>query len=348
MSVAGSKENPQALPLVNKKQRSVWVGVILFSVAIHVLAGLGAAAYIMVKWFAPVEATFVAKKMVAIPPQIIDPRMASAELEAAAPKPMLDQKMASLRATDFALPDLPSFSADEVMEFDPSAVINSTTVGSGTGLGGGGAGGLGGGGEGSGMSFFGIQTQAKSVVVVFDISKSVLTKAEKSGVPLTKIRDETIKLLDGLSIQTKFNLVQFSRAYQPLATEMQSPTEANKAAARLWLEKEFRTDGLLPRSARGVVSPTANQDNGIVFILDGVLAMRPDVVFLISDASFQSEKHSSQVPWKEVEEVIKKHETLGTAAKINFIGFELREDNKKEMRSLVKKTGGTLKEIGRD
>lgn len=348
MSVAAPEDKISAQPLVPKKQWSVWIWVLVFSVAVHVIGGLAAAAYVVVKWFAPVEATFVAKKMVAIPPQIIDPRMASAELEAAAPRPMLDQKIASLRATDFALPDLPSFSADEVMDFDPSAVISSTTIGTGTGMGGGGGGGLGGGGEGSGLSFFGIQTQAKSVIIVFDISRSVLTKAEKSGVPLTKIRDETMKLLDGLSIQTKFNLVQFSRAYQPLATGMQSPTEASKAAAKLWLEKEFRTDGLLPRSARGVVSPTAGQDNGIVFILDGVLAMQPDVVFLISDASFQSEKHASQVPWSEVTDVLKKHEKLGTAAKIHFIGFELKEENKKEMRSIVRKTGGTLKEIGRD
>ncbi len=338
---------PKAQP-VKKKGMSTLVMVLVFSIVVHVVGGLVAAAYVVVKWLAPTEATFVAKKMVVIPPQIIDPRMASAELEAAAPKPVLDQKIASLRATDFALPDLPQMAVDQVMDFDPSAVISDTAIGLGTGQGNGGGGGAGGGGDGTGLNFFGIQTQAKSVIIVFDISKSVLTKAEKAGVPITKIRDETLKLIEGLSINTKFNLIQFSRIYQPLAEQMQSPTDTNKLAAKSWLEKEFRTDGALPRSARGAQSPKEGMDNGITFVLEGVLAMQPDVIFIISDASFQSEVNSTQVPWKEVETVVKKHESAGLATKINFIGFEMKPEDKKEMRNIVRKTGGSLKEIGRE
>jgi hypothetical protein len=217
----------------------------------------------------------------------------------------------------------------------------------GTGSGGNGEG-AGGGGEGVGFSFFGIQTQARSVVIVFDVSLSVLNKAQKAGVPITRIREETMKLIEGLSINTTFNLVQFSRYYQPLAAEMQPPSEAGKTAARNWLEKEFRTDGTLPRSVRGARSPKAGEDNGICFVLDGVLAMHPDAVFLISDGSFQSEQNAGQVPWKEVEDVIKKYEKTDVVTKIHFIGFEMRAEDMKEMRSLVRKTEGTMKEIGKD
>jgi len=335
-------------PHKKKKNHSVLVSVLLISIGLHVVAGIVAGVYIVAKWLTPPEATFVAKKMVAIPPQIIDPKMASAELEAAAPKPALDEKIASLRETDFALPDIPQMPVDQVMDFDPSAVISDSAVGLGTGQGGDGGGGSGGGGEGTGLNFFGIQTQAKSVVIVFDVSLSVLNKAQKSGIPITKIQEETMKMIDGLSINTKFNLVQFSRFYQPLAVEMQSPNEASKKAAKNWLEKEFRTDGTLPRSVRGIKAPQAGEDNGICFVLDGVLAMQPDVIFLISDASFQSELNPSQVPWKDVEAVVKKHEKAGVATKINFIGFEMKPEDKKEMRSLARGTDGTLKEIGKD
>jgi len=340
--------NTAAAPAAKKQHRSVLVSVLIFSIGIHILAGLIAAAYVVVKWIAPPEATFVAKKMVALPPQIIDPRMASAELEAAAPKPVLDEKIASVRETDVSLPDIPQIQTDQVADFDPSALITDAAAGLGAGAGGGGGGGAGGGGEGSGLSFFGIQTQARSIIIVFDISQSVLTKAQKAGVPITAIREETLKLIDTLSINTKFNLVQFSRIYQPMAPEMLPPNESGKAAARQWLEREFRTDGMLPRSVRGARSPEAGQDNGIAFVLRGVLAMQPDVVFLISDASFQSENHSSQVPWVEVEDAVKAHEKAGGQTKIHVIGFEMKPEDKKELRSIARRTGGTVREIGQD
>jgi hypothetical protein len=331
-----------------KKNRSVFVSVLLLSVGFHLLAGLVAAVYVVSKWLAPPEATFVAKKMVSIPPQILDPKMAAAELEAAAPRPALDEKMASLRETNFALPDIPQMPVDQVMDFDPSAVISDSALGLGVGAGGGdGAGASGGEGE-SALSFFGIQTQAKSVVIVFDVSLSVLNKAQKSGLPITKIQEETIRLIDALSINTRFNLVQFSRYYQPMAAEMQSPNEASKTMAKNWLEKEFRREGSLPRSARGVKTPVAGQDNGICFVLEGVLSFKPDVVFLISDGSFQSEFNQSQVPWSEVEDVIKNYEKSGGSSKIHFIGFEMKPEDKKELRSLVRKTGGTIKELGKE
>jgi hypothetical protein len=339
----------------DKKVRSArsktMVTLIVVSVGVHLLVGLGAGVWVVVRYFAPPEAVFVAKKTVVIPAQIIDPKMAGAELEGASSRPALDDRLSSMRETEFALPDLPKVSVDQMMNFDPSAVLTDSASGFGTGTGtggGGGGSGSGGGGEGVGFSFFGIQTQAKSIIIIFDVSLSVLTKAQKAGVPITKIQEETMKLIDSLSINTKFNLVQFSRVYQPMANELQSPNEASKKAAKNWLEKEFRTDGSLPRSARGARSPQGAQDNGICFVLDGVLAMQPDVVFLISDASFQSELNSSQVPWKDVEAVINKYEKTGLATKINFIGFEMKPEDKKEMRSIARKTGGNLKEIGQD
>ncbi|MDX6765424.1 MAG: hypothetical protein SFU85_01395 [Candidatus Methylacidiphilales bacterium] len=340
-------------PGQKSRLRRTVVSVLVVSLAVHAVIGVGAGVWVIARYFSPPPAVFESKRVIAIPPQIIDPAMASAELEGAAPRPTMDEKIASLRETDFALPDLPKVPMDQVTDFDPSAVVTDSAGlgsgfgGSGTGSGGGGGGG-GGDGLGTGISFFGIKGQARSVVIMFDVSKSVQTKAEKAGVPITAIRDETTRLIEGLSINTTFNLVQFSRIYQPMAPEMQPPSDAGKAMAKKWLETEFRTDGMLPRSVRGSRVPAAGGDNGIAFILDGVLAMKPDMIFLISDGSFQSDLHAEQVPWKELEELVDKHRKLGTQTKINFIGFEMKPEDKKEMRSIVRKTDGTLKEIGRD
>lgn len=330
-------------------RRKLVASVIFVSILIHVLVGLGAAIWIVARYLAPPEATFEARKTVALPPKVFDPKMASAELEASAPKPVLDQQLASLRATDFALPDVPRMPVDQVVNVDPSAVVSDQLTGLLDATGGAGAGGGGGGGGNlSAVSFFGIQDQARRVVIVFDVSLSVLNKADKSGVPITRIKEEAMKLIDGLSINTLFNLVQFSRIYQPMAPEMQAPSDAGKAQAKAWLEKEFRTDGSLPRSVKGSRSPPSGQDNGIAFVLDGVLAMKPDVIFLISDGSFQSELNSTQVPWKDIENAVEKHQKLGVSPKIHFIGFEMKPEDKKELKKLVRKTEGQIREVGQD
>jgi len=330
-----------------KSRRNIIVSVIIVSVGIHILGGVGAAIYIVAKYLQPPEATFVAKKMVTIPPKIIDPKLAAAEFEAAAPKPQLDQKIASLRATDFALPDIPMMPVDDLVEFTPSTQITSSVTGLTGGLGsGGGGGGSGGGGEGDGMSFFGLQTKGRSVLIVFDISQSVLNKAEKAGISIDRIREETLKLIDQLSINTTFTLYQFSRIYQPFSKTLVAPTDQNKEKAKSWLNNEFRTDGSLPRSVRGSVTPKGSEDNGVIFVLKAAFELQPEIIFFISDGSFQSENHSSQVPWEDIEDIMEGfEETQGKLPQLNFIGFEMKDNDRKEMKKLVRDTDGKLKEM---
>ena len=324
--------------------------VLAVSIGIHVLAALAAGVWIVARYFSAPPATFVAKKSVMLPPKLVDPKMQSSEFEGAAPKPAFDDKMASIRATDFALPDLPNLPLDVVP--DPSAIVTETTLmgtgGQGAGGGSGDGSGGGGGGEMSGISFFGISAQAKSVIVIFDISKSVQTKAEKAGVSITKIKEETTKMIDGLSINTTFNLFQFSRIYQPFNEKMMAPNQTNKEGAKAWLEKEFRTDGSLPRSAKGAKSPGPGQDTGITFVLDAALALQPSTIFLISDGSFQSENYSTKVPWDQVEAVVKKYDNAAEPTKIFFVGFEMKPEDKKAMADIVRKTRGKVREIGKD
>ncbi|MEM6600864.1 MAG: hypothetical protein AAF649_05710 [Verrucomicrobiota bacterium] len=330
-----------------QSRRNIIVSVIMVSIVIHVLGGVGAAIYIVAKYLQPPEATFVARKMVTIPPKILDPKMAAAEFEAAAPKPQLDQKIASLRATDFALPDIPMMPVDDLVEFTPSTQITSSVTGLTEGLGAGeGAGGSGGGGEGDGMNFFGLQTRGRSVLIIFDISFSVLNKANQAGISIDRIREETLQLIDQLSINTTFTLFQFSRIYQPFSEILVAPTDQNKQSAKDWLNNEFRTDGSLPRSVRGSVIPQAGQDNGVIFVLQAAFELQPEVIFFISDGSFQSEKHSSQVPWEDIEEMMEEFEdTQGKLPQLNFIGFEMKDDDRKEMRKLVRDTDGKLIEM---
>ena len=73
--------------------------------------------------------------------------------------------------------------------------------------------------------------------------------------------------------------------------------------------------------------------------------MSPDVIFLISDASFQ---------WKEegpLSGVLgRKFDDAGllrgkTGCVLNFVGFEMRPEDKREISSIARDIGGKIREI---
>jgi len=112
------------------------------------------------------------------------------------------------------------------------------------------------------------------------------------------------------------------------------------------LNNEFRTDGSLPRSVRGSVTPKGSEDNGVIFVLKAAFELQPEIIFFISDGSFQSENHSSQVPWEDIEDIMEGfEETQGKLPQLNFIGFEMKDNDRKEMKKLVRDTDGKLKEM---
>jgi len=328
------------------KRRGILVSVLMVSVVIHIIGGVGAGIWIVAKYFAPPEATFVSKKVVSFPPKLLDPKMAAAEFEAAAPKPVLDQKIATLRATDFALPDLPKLPVEEMMEFDPSAMISSQMTGllSGVGAGSGDGSGGGGDGSGSGINFFGIESTGRSVVILFDVSQSVLTKATRAGVSIERIKEETLKLIDGISINTTFGLIQFTRGYLPFKPELIAPTDQNKAAAKQWLQSEFRTAGFL--SGGGVISP---RPNGLPVVIDAAFQMGADVIYIVADGDFQFtgvDVEHGQVDLEELEDQIKEWQAKrSTPTVIHFIGFEVPDQYERDLKSIARKNDGKYVEL---
>jgi hypothetical protein len=329
------------------RKRKLVVSVLLVSLVIHGLAGLGAAVWVVVKYFQPPEAVFSAKKIVTIPPKIIDPKMASGELEASSPRPVLNEKIASIRPTDFALPDLPTIPTDQVMQFDPTASMMSAN-----GFGGQGNGRGGGSGNGAekidlalnAISFFGLETKGRSVVILFDISQSVLTKAQKSGVPIEKIRDETSKLINAISINTSFGLIQFSRNYQPFKKELVAPTDENKQAAQQWLQTEFRTTGSLGGS--GVVY---TRPNGIELVMEQAFKMQPDVIYVVSDCDFQRTLQNGEgenVSLENLDKEIKQWQSAREEpVKIYFITFQMKSAQAAMIRQIASHNHGRVKEL---
>jgi hypothetical protein len=324
-----------------KRRRKLVITLILIAVGLHVLFALGAGVWVIAKYFIPPPAVFEVQRDIRLPAKQREHKMNMAAFDAMTPKPTFNDKMQSLRPAPFSLPDLPKMPMDQMMPLDPSAIISdqvSSLVGTaGQGGGGEGTGGLG--GTGTGFSFMGIQSKGKRILLLFDVSSSVTNKAAKSGVPLTKIRDETQKLISKLPITSRFGLIQFTQNFKPFNQELVPATDANREAAGKWLQDEWVEAGTMSSSAKSV---TRNPD-GLIGVLKLAAKMQPDVIFLISDASFQSGRKN--IPWKDIKEIVKGPLQGPEGCQLNFIGFEMKRPDKKEMGSIVRSTKGKLREI---
>ena len=331
-----------------KRRRGMLVSIMVAVIAVHVVALVLAGIWVVAQFFTQPEATFEVQQRVVIPAQNREHQMNMAQHEAVAPKPSFNDRIVSTRPVNFALPDLPQIDLDQMLPLDPSELISdqvASLVGA-AGLGSGMAEGLSGmGGTGSGFSFFGVDAAGDRIVLLFDVSQSVLNKAERHNVPIARIKEETVNLVNGLPIDARFGIIQFVRNYKPFNEELLPASPSNREAAREWIDNEWSETGQMARGARGVRSP---EPNGIVAVLDAAFRMRPDVIFIISDGGFwQTYPSNRRIPNNEIEAKIRElqAETIAPIP-IHFIGFEMTRDDTRDWRRITSRSGGQLREIG--
>lgn len=328
---------------------SMIMAIFGISAAVVLVGGITLGLLTLVKYYKEPEAVFeaVPKKQIKIPPKTPEHKMNVAKHEAAKPKPTFTRKLISTKPSKFALPDLPQVDLDQMLPLDPSELVSdqvSSLVGAagmGSGLG---SGLLGGGGTGTGMNFMGIQSTGSKILLIFDISLSVVNKVEDAGIPFSQIRDETIKLIEGLNPNMRFGIIQFSRAFRPYPKELVVGTTPNKENAVRWLEDNWISDGGLSRGLSGVIT---RNDDGVLEVLRHAFSMNPDVIFFISDASFQDNTNRT-VPHDEIEkelEKLQKQAAVPGGVKFNFIGFGMRSDDNSSMKRIVRRNGGRLREM---
>ncbi len=328
-------------------RRAMISSVIIGSIIVHAIALALFGAWTVAKHFRRPEARFEMQKSVRIPPKPPEHKMNVAKHEAMTPKPTFNDRLVSTRPIEFALPEMPEVDLDQMLPLDPSELISDQVnglVGSaalGSGLG---QGLTGGGGTGDGMSFFGVKAQGDRILLLFDVSASVVNKANAAGIPLERIQTETIQLIKSLPISSQFSLIQFTGNYMAFTEELVAATPGNKKLAVAWVEEEWETSGSMGVASKGVVENLT----GVVGILERSIKMRPDVIFLISDASFQWRPTGgfSNIPYKDIKEVVERiEEETQAEVPIHFLAFEPKSDDAKEWSRIVRKTGGEFKEL---
>lgn len=331
-------------------RRSFIASIILGSVAVHVIGLVLFGVWVVARQFAKPEAVFQVKESLKIPIQRTrEHRMNVAAHEAAAPKPVLPDKIVSTRPSKFSLPELPKFNLQQMLPLDASelvsdqvtSLVGSAGLGLGAGAGWSGSGGI---GKAASFSFLGLKADGHRIVLCFDVSGSVVNKAAASGVPLAAIKDETIGLITTLPPIAQFGIIQFVRNYKTFREQLVPASPANRDLARQWAESEWNETGQMGRGQRGVVSP---EPNGVVCVLDAAFAMKPDVVFVISDGQFeQTYPKNRRIPKAELEAKVTGLEK-GRLQKvpIHFIGFQMRPEDRITWERIVRRTGGKLRVI---
>ena len=345
MSVSAMPSSAEIVRVQNR--RRIILTVVLVSVGIHVIAGIVAGIVIVARYLADPPAEFKVTKDIRIPAEEREHKMNMAAFDGMAPKPSFTDKLQSLRPGALALPELPAIPMDQLLPLDPAEILTDQVAaltgpaGAGSGIGLGAAGG-GGSGIGTGFSFMGIESKGKRILLIFDVSTSVLNKARRSDISLAKIKEETISLLQQLPINARFGLIQFTQNFKAFREELLAATDANRAAAKAWIEDEWVETGSMQAS-----SEVAKNSRGVVGVLDLASRMLPDVIFLISDASFQWREGGSlsDVPWQEIAKIVKGPLQGAEGCVLNFVGFQMKPEDRRKMESIVRATHGKIREI---
>ncbi len=335
---------------LRKANRKSITTAVMASIIAHVVLGVLAGIWVVASYIQSPPPQFESPPppAIKIPPQTKQHRMNLAAHAGLAAKPTFKARLVSLRPTEFALPDAPTVSMDNMLVPDPSTIANSMVTGlagaAGAGAGAGmGLTGAGGQGLGTGIDFMGIRANGQRILLLFDVSGSVVNKANASDMPLARIKEETLKLINGLPADSRFGMIQFVRNHKIFQQELVPATVPNRELARTWIDNEWQETGTMPRGGRGII----HGPDGFLSVLRRAMEMKPDLIFVISDGAFwRSEPTNEKIPTDLFEDFFRElnRSELGRVP-IHFIGFQMRPDDKRFWERAVRRQGGSLKEI---
>jgi hypothetical protein len=191
-------------------------------------------------------------------------------------------------------------------------------------------------GGGNMMTFFKQKVEGKSMVVVVDVSGSMLggLKSEKT---YEVLEDEVSTLIRSLPPTARFGVVAFSRDARAFRKGLVAASSDDKSKAISWLKKmsptvinDSRTDEDEKQFHHGT-----RADLG----LELAFAMQPDVIFFASDGEPTGKK-----PAQILEQVEGLQANRSKPAIVNVVAY-LADSGQRFMRDLAEKNAGSFREI---
>lgn len=313
---------------VRKRRYRMVVSIIIGVILLHVAGGVVAGVFIVAKYIFPPPANFVVKKDIRLPAKKREQKMNMAAVDAIAPKPTLSDKMQSSRPTAFSLPDVPDMPLDQMLPLDPSQLLsdqlaslsNTDALGASSGAAAAGGGGFG----GKGVSFLGVESSGDRILLLIDVSNTVVKNANQSSTPYTKVGEETLKLFQSLPITARFGIAFFRREYRVFKQELIPNSYTNRKNASPWIMEKFK--------GRECGGPKAE---GMLDALALAKKLKPDLVYIVTDASCQAWTYPEGIPWDMFKQYVSDiKDEAGRSAKINFILFAPKENDLNEMKKI--------------
>ncbi len=340
------------------RRRRIIISVIVVSLGVHFFGALVAGVWIVARYFLPTPATFEVKKEIRIAAEERQHRLSMDEFDALKPKPSFTDKMSTARPTEFSLPDLPSMPVEAMTTVDPSDIV-ADQIAALAGGGGAGGSGSGTGGKGSPVNFFGISDMATRVVIVIDVSDTMF---DRQPGKFTAVKQEAARLVQGLGINTLFNIIIYEGGSVAMFPDPQPATDENKKKAGAWIES---VDGGSDKAGMSYKSTYSKMGVGLYegggtrpdTALKQALSMKPSTIFLITDGEMSRNVATSKefgfdsgsIDEREFINLVKdeqtKLETPATIHAIHFLTTKARKEEEDTLRGLARRNNGRFKQV---
>jgi hypothetical protein len=315
---------------------------LLYAVAAQ-LALLVAAVYVVVmEPFAREEPAFEVRAAPLLPQRQLEHAAAVAELQQAASRPQLLERLATSALLPTGLPPLPAVPTGDTSPFDPAETLagDAQALLAQSGL----MGALGGlRSTASVAGFFGVQDSGERIVVIVNTSASVVRKARNRGVSIERIQQELVDLVRALEPGTQFGVVQFSQGVRTFADYLAPATQANKDEIARWVPQNLRGNPPL--------APTQTFF-GHEAAFEAAFSLRPDVVFLVTDGTLNRRTVASgrttypTIPYETFARSLRDFQRrAGIQPRVHVIGFEMGPAETQAMRRLARDFGGQIREF---
>lgn len=335
------------------RERRRWVRPALtISIAIHLLFAAGAAYWVVSRQSAR-KLTFNAGPKSPNPSERALQHRVQLQKKMTAPVAPPQRILANV-ASKVALPPMPEMPKSTTAEFAPmKAAAPAAGFGART------AGMMSAGGTGSGapISFFGIRDVSSNVVIMIDISDSMFGrtgdydyKAHKlvrvgKDQAFQTIRDEAIKLVQGLPRAANFAITRWSgsaRAWQP---QLVPATEENKRAAI-----EHIQNGLdIHKAPKERDKPGGTRHD---YALELAFSMQPEggTIYMLTDGEANGElPGGGKITPEYLYSIVDTGEkSLARKAKLHTIYYVTGKDKADEeqmLRQLANRTGGSFQKV---
>lgn len=340
---------PTKRPVVRRFSPPILVAV----VALHLLFGGMAALWVVSKYSAARKLTFNAGPKSPNPSErALEHRVQLQKKTQTTSAPPVPKRVLTTGLARVTLPPMPEI---KVPDNAPQAMMGAGGAGSAFLRRGAQSSGWGGGGNGTAINFFGIRDISTSVVIMIDVSDSMFDRTgDVHSKKLLKrgrdqnfqvVRDEAIKLVQGLPPGTRFGIVRWSGGAYAWKDELVAATEENKQAAVQHIQNEIDYKTAKPRS--GDRGGTRHD-----LALREAFSLQPETIYMLTDGNATEAQPGGglkPIPPQELYKVAEEgQKALTRKAHLHVIYYLNGKERKEEadmLRSLANRNSGKFEKV---